>query len=346
MKHNKSDRCRGVTLMEVVTSVGTIAVLSTLLLPALSDARRQGKEVHCLANLGRLADASLVYAAADASELTIPAHPQIGLSVTVLGEYEWGGKSGVGEPLTGTDISSSQWGTGEGRGPATRPLNRILYRDDFPDHRNGADQYYKNLLSDTELDLDVYRCPADSGYAGHHFLAWRNSKLTSYDHYGNSYTANALWIGVPGGQCKLSSNSSFLKPASRIPDPARTLLYVENCGRYGYRANYGGPNDGGCGPLNPPPSVETNIRGWHGRTWMFQAAFVDGHAGTVRMQGHQQPEPQLGRYPPFEARATPHHFWHCVILRGPGWQIDTLPSPPVATTIPCGLSYSANNPIG
>lgn len=336
---------RAMTLLELATTVASISSLVLILLPGLAEARRQGKEIHCLANLGRIADASAAYANADRREFAVPVHPLSISGPGSRGEYEWGGKSGTGEPLAGTDALSSRWGTIEGLGPATRPLNRILYGDRFPDHQFDSGPFGGNWLDDTKLDLDVYRCPADYGYSGHHYLSWRDSKLSSYDHYGNSYSASTAWIGVPGASCRLASNSSFMKPVSRIPVTARTVMYMENCGRFGYRANYGLD---GCGSLFGQfgADVETNVRGWHGQMWMIQVAFVDGHVGRVRMEGHRKPAPDFGRYPPYGGSPTSYNFWSCVIFRGPGWQLDTLPSPPVQTEIPCGIGGVFSNPIG
>ncbi len=336
---------RGVSILEVVASGAAVAVLSVLMLPALHEARRESKELRCLANLGRIAEASMVYASQDPSDFVIPQHERAGKDGVSRGEYAWGGKSGMGEPAAGTDPTSSVWGTAEGRGPATRPLNRIIYGDVFPDHRDDPGAFGANWRDDSQLNLDVFRCPADHGYTGYHFATWRDSGLTSYDHYGNSYTAITQWIGIPGAGCNLLSNSSFLKPLSRVPVPAMTLLYLENCGRFGYRANYGLDGcesvDGALGV-----DVDTDVRGWHGRMWTFQAAFVDGHVGTVRMEGHEHPQRDLGRYPNcYDDDETCYHIWHCVIIRGPGWHLDTLPAPPVPTDMPCGSSGGVVNPI-
>lgn len=341
-------RSHGTTVAELVVSVAAFVALAALLLPTLSDARRQGKAVHCLANMERLGAASAIYANVDASENAIPVHPLWGLVPGALGAYEWGGKAGRGEPQTSAGPLASKWGTAEGRGPATRGLNKILYRKTLPDYQDDPGPEQVNWLQDATLDLDEFRCPADSGYTGHNTVAWRNSKLTSFDHYGTSYVANTSWVGIPGGNCKLFSNSPFLRPVSRIPNPSQTVLMQENCGRYAWRVNYGGPFDGGCGSLSGDlgSDVEQTIMGWHGRSWMFQTAFVDGHAREVRMFGHSQPEPVLGRYPPSEGIALANHgSWHCVILRGPGWQLDTLPAPPVRTSIDCVQSGGVVNGI-
>ena len=56
-------------------------------------------------------------------------------------------------------------------------------------------------------------------------------------------------------------------------------------------------------------------------------AFVDGHAGRVRIKGTTSPH--LGHYPVLD-----YNHWRCVIARGEGWQLDTLPLPPTPTLVP------------
>ncbi len=329
---------RAVTLTEVTTGVCTVTVLIAMLFPAMGEARRAGKHVRCLANMRQIGEASAIYAAADADDFLVPAHRNAEVGPTKAHNYVWGGKSGVGEPTAGEDPTASQWGTAAGRGPSTRPLNRVIYGDVFADHLNDPGLFGVNWLDDTELDLDVYRCPGDYGYTGYNYVSWRDGKLTSYDHYGNSYAASTMWIGVAGGGCLLSSNSPFLRPASRVPVPSLTLMYLENSGRFAARRNYG---IDGCSSLSGADAVSTTpIHGWHGRDFEFNATFVDGHAAAVFIDGHLHPQPHLGRYP----ESSNWSYLHCVIWRGPDWQIDTLPAPPVLTNIPCA-SGGAPDPI-
>lgn len=96
------------------------------------------------------------------------------------------------------------------------------------------------------------------------------------------------------------------------------------------------------------PGPTKIIRGWHGRDWTYNRAFVDGHAevqkvlveGTADKDGfvrHYVVE-QLGNYPSYDSdddgsddAEGAHEFYRCVIVRGPGWAKDTLPSPMVLT---------------
>lgn len=327
------------TLIELLVVISIIALLISILVPTLNSAREQAKTIVCLANLKGIATAGNIYAADDRAEMSLPVHPLVGAVDGAVGEYEWGGRSGRGEPLSGSDPVSSIWGTQQGRGPATRPLNRIVYSGGFADYRNNAGPNQINWINDMNGSLDVFRCPSDRGYRGYHFDTWKNSGLSSYDHYGNSYVAAALWLGIAGPGCRLNSNSAFLKPMSRIVTPPRTIYFLENCGRFAYRTTMGTPEDGDCMSLCSDVIADAGkvVKGWHRKPWKFQASFVDGHAQTITMSGHLAPAPQLTKYPAWSGQKTDHDFWSCMIVRNKGWQLDTLPAAPVRMPISCQI---------
>ncbi|MHC4090048.1 MAG: hypothetical protein ACYSVY_07170 [Planctomycetota bacterium] len=324
------------TLVELLVVASIIALLISILLPSLKKAREQAKMAVCIANLKGIATASLVYAAEDETEQSTPIHHTV-VDTTLdprsrvrAAASSIGGKSGRGKE-EGDYSWAPFWGTARQNGPATRPLNKFIYKDGFVDYALNPGAGFSNWRKDERLDLAMFRCPSDNGYQGIHYTTWKNSGLTSYNHYGNSYAANPLWLwNMPFGKCPDESVQSpccvsigaFGHPWSRIPNPSNTIYYEENVGRFAFQAHPWGI-DGNCGRSPYPHSV---VHGWHGRDWIFNVAFADAHAGQVKMKGFESPklpEYPFPRYP------------RCRVARGPGWQKDTLPSPPVVSNIPC-----------
>ena len=138
------------TLIELLVVIAIIALLIAILLPSLEAARKQAKQNACLSHIKNIATSSRVYEADDPNGWGIPVHPKQfrqcpGLPEDALctepifvGAYEWGGKSGLGgsnvpefTPL-GEGLGS-KYGTHAGFGPATRPMNDILYPGGFKD---------------------------------------------------------------------------------------------------------------------------------------------------------------------------------------------------------------------
>jgi len=296
------------TLIELLIVLSVIALLVALLLPSLRTAREQARRAVCLANLRGIASASNIYAGEDPQDQSVPIHPRLYEGTTLShgdpGGYAWGGKSGIGEQLDGYDPYSSIWGTAYGRGPATRPLNAMLFKEKLTDYTDVPGPGASNWTNDTQLDLTIFRCPSDKGYIGFHFEKWMRSQLPSYDHYGTSYAASTLWMNDLGASNETASDdffasvSPFHQPVGRVPVPAETILYTENASRFAWGQLPGGPASEGTHPLYGPVYLGAGadtpiVRGWHRGPHESVVAFGDGHAGAIFMNGHIDPPPRL-----------------------------------------------------
>ena len=297
------------TLIELLVVIAIIALLVAILLPSLDAARRQAKQNACLSHIKNIATSSRVYEADDPSGWGIPVHPKQydqcpGLppgmtcpNPTFVGAYEWGGKSGIGgtdvlgsSPLPGS--MGSKYGTHAGFGPASRPMNDILYPGGFTNAWRGGEFDELQAQRDMELDLGLFHCPGDTGPPrGAHCPDWvENDERSSYDHFGNSYAANVFMVVSRGGSIgegfessEMGSNSPYMRPTSRVPSPSRTLYFEENIGRWAWAVkNEISPEcDFIGGGLDPGPTK--TVRGWHGKDWSYNRAFVDAHAEYQRI---------------------------------------------------------------
>jgi prepilin-type N-terminal cleavage/methylation domain-containing protein len=363
------DRRRGTTgqaftLIELLVVIAIIALLIAILLPSLEAARRQAKQSTCLSRITGIAKSSRVYETDDPNGWGIPAHgslgvkegdmswPELATRGRFVGAYDWGGKSGIGrDDFMGPENPiNSAYGTKAGFGPATRPMNDILYKGGFTD--NGPPRFNRDAaLQDTKLELDLFKCPGDDGPPrAAHCPDWVDkSERSSYDHFGTSYAANIFMNATTSGG-EMRSNSPYLRPITRVPTPSRTLYYEENIGRWAWSCkNELTPDCDFVGPgVDPGPTKA--VRGWHGRDWTYNRAFVDSHAeqqkiyfeGTQDKHGyafHYRNE-VLESYPDWPAcddnqQATPGSGdrYRCIIVRGPGWQKDTLPAELICTNL-------------
>ncbi len=320
---------RGFTLAEAIVTATALMVLSMLLVPATAGVARTSKEGKCLSNLARIGYANLIYATQDPADMALPIHSREftddRISQLDVGAYLWGGKSGRGHqgavpgPEGDDGFLTSNFGTLAGSGPPTRPLNDIIYDQKFEDHR-GPPFDPDGATEDTLLDLDVYRCPSDTGYTGIHFPQFRDEGYTSYDHFGTSYAANTFRTSYVGGG-PVRSNSPYLHRLSELLSPATTLAFQENAGRFAWAA---APET--CDFIQP--GILGTARGWHGKDWSFNAAFLDGHADTIYMRGYDSVRIYSNATAEDEFLQEQHR---CIIIRGEGWQKDTLPVAPVTT---------------
>lgn len=343
---------RSFTFIELSAAGCMVAMSLAVVLPMQRSVRQQDRLAGCLANLRAIGAASLTYAAEDPNQLFVPV-ADLSVLAQGSGAFEWGGKAGRGSSSQSGNITYSYWGTRNFRGPAHRPLNKTLYKGGLTDWNppNGQPQPGPgglNYINDANLDLDVYRCPADTGYAGGGFLytattnpirdqrPFRDEGFTAYDHYGTSYAAIEFFIsgGLAGSQ--LSSQSLYLTPLSRVPNPGRTLAYQEVPARFAWL--WGSWSGSGCEWAGYEQRVEggfNTIPGWHDQSFRFNVAFADGNAATIETRGSLRPPPNLGfgNYPSglCGSSLSDYECLRCVTTRGADWQIDTIPARPILT---------------
>ncbi len=330
------------TLIELLVVIAIIALLIAILLPSLEAARRAAKQNACVSHIKNIATSSRVYEADDASGWGIPVHPlqyrQDPTNPTFIGAYEYGGKSGIGSPEWngGTHFLQSKYGTESGFGPASRPMNAILYKGGFKDNIDSR----TGRIQDTQLELELFQCPGDDGPPrAAHCEDWvANSERSSYDHFGNSYAANIFMTA--SGATEMRTNSPYLRPVTRVPTPARTLYYEENIGRWAWSCRREIDQCTWIGQgVDPGPTK--SVRGWHGKDWTFTRSFVDAHAesqriyieGTEDRDGyslHYRSE-RLESYPGWGTVEGDYEQYQGIIVRGDGWQKDTLPAETIGT---------------
>ena len=216
---------RAFTLVELLVVIAIIALLISILLPTLSDAREQGKKAVCLANLRSIAQASQAYATEDDREQIIPLgipHVRNWPSPRIPGEWGWrtcepyafGGRSATRPfPIMGTDVRDLMDMSEEPEGRAAwqafkRPLNKYVYGD--------------VELSDMK-DLKMFRCPSDTGYPDNEewILDCPSSAfgIRLYDMLGGSYRINVA--GLAWGQGGAFSVGAWGHQASDLMNPSR-----------------------------------------------------------------------------------------------------------------------------
>lgn len=324
-------RYRALTLIELCVCLSGISLLVAVAAPTLRSARQTSQLTACQHKLGRIQQATLIYAAADPDENAIP----IGLAeirdTTYTSPYSYGGRSGQGPTL---DANNSVFGGSSLflMGSPHRPLNAVLYKHALP--QPPVISGFPDWSFDTRLDLRAYDCPADVGFPGMHQKGWKQTGLSSYQYFGTSYAAATMFIwNGPGSVIK--SASIWGHAVSRIPVPSATLSYYESAAQYALYADNPSLDQTGC---SWPFSMGSLIaHGWHGSDFRFNVAAVDGSVANVEMRGY-------GRAPAGTV-CSPQVVCTCITVRFGEWRLDVGPASLVPTA-KVQMNYDPNGIFG
>jgi len=169
---------RGFTLIELLVVVAIIALLISILLPSLKDAREQAKIAKCLANVRGLNTSTVQYFL-DYND-NFPFTTKSGGGTMGICSWSYGGKT-----------NDEYWRTYSSgvffRPVQDRPFNEYLMGVDVePDLMNGSE-----VVKRTEIP--VLQCPSDRYSNQRRFNqppSWETSGMSSYDDVGTSYHYN------------------------------------------------------------------------------------------------------------------------------------------------------------
>jgi prepilin-type N-terminal cleavage/methylation domain-containing protein len=278
--HPRVEGERGFTLIELLVVISIIAVLISVLLPALSAAKESAAITQCLANLGEIMKTATAYGSDNdpTGYGSYPTQPwnlgtsYAGFTATYASEWVYGGNlTSIDHPFYG---NKGDWQV-------------------FPAEIRPFNKYIAPGLSGRAF-IKTFVCPSDKS----HMESFQNQygvipsssdRYGSWEIQGNSYPINWYWYDDPMydgtdtdepgnppkrdyGSLKEMSKWGSLMLAKKVGGSAAEfpLFWEDTMDAYMHDAK---PPDGSEGES----LLQVWGVGWHRKVGKYSAAFYDGH---------------------------------------------------------------------
>jgi prepilin-type N-terminal cleavage/methylation domain-containing protein/prepilin-type processing-associated H-X9-DG protein len=278
----KSTR-RAFTLIELLVALSILAILFSILLPALAAARVEGLKTKCLSRLRALAQTASAYSTDDSRGVYGPVHP-LAAEYNSEGYADYGGGPGIVN--LPNDIGQAyMWGNDFD--PTQRPFNQMIFGV------GGVAAPGVGGAGDMS-QFEGFRCPGEEfGYQ--EWPDWQAPPEEVEHPYfiadGTSYRMNNLIWGEPGKTHWVGG--VYGRAVSQIPDSSVTIGFME---ARAFQTIYTNDTWGFL-------PVHGELTGYHKRLGYFNLSYADGHAAFADM-GNGTYAPQTVEHSFFDVRGT------------------------------------------